>query len=158
MKHAAKPDNQQTLDAAASTCKAAGGRLTPKRRELLALLLNSEVPLSAYELADQYQQVHQRAIPVMSVYRILDFLGQMELVHKLQSGSKFLACSHIACDHQHEAPQFLICRRCGKVVEVGISSDMIAALHSMVEQSGFHMTSPRLELNCLCHHCATASS
>ena len=51
-----------------------GGRLTPKRRQVLEILLQKPQPLSAYEIADQYQQILSETIPAMSVYRMLDFL------------------------------------------------------------------------------------
>ena len=77
------------------------------------VLLASATPLSAYEIVDRYKTQFQESLPVMSVYRMLDFLIQEKLVHKLETAGQYMSCAHIACDHQHETPQFLICDRCG---------------------------------------------
>lgn len=138
---------------AEQVCRQSGSKLTSKRRNVLQTLLNAGVPLSAYELADHYQQQIGEVIPVMSVYRMLDFLAQENLVHRLSSSNKYVACSHIACSHAHQQPQFLICDRCNKVSEIGIDSDMIAALNNQVKQAGFQLGSPQLELHGLCKQC-----
>lgn len=139
---------------AIESCRRSGTRLTDKRKNLLALLLASETPLSAYELAEQYGKHYSTSIPPMSVYRMLDFLVGENLVHKLSSESKFIACSHIACDHTHQVPQFLICGQCRKVREIGIDADIIQALRGNVTNAGYRLLSSQLELQCLCHECA----
>lgn len=134
-------------------CNHPGAKLTPKRKSILTLLLRSEKPLSAYELAERYQQQFNDAIPPMSVYRMLDFLMGENLAHKLSSENKFVACAHIACDHQHQVPQFLICDRCNTVKEIAIGKDIIDALDSNVTAAGYHLINHQLELHCLCNAC-----
>lgn len=137
-------------------CKAHGARLTDKRKRILSALLQSQKALSAYEVADFYKAEHDEAIPVMSVYRILDFLQEEGLVHKLSLANKYVACAHITCDHAHEVPQFLICSECQKVEEISIRQAIIEEMQQNVQQAGFHLVSPQLEMNCLCQECASA--
>jgi len=134
-------------------CKKNGTRLTPKRKQVLKGLLQSEKALSAYELADYCSQKFDNSLLPMSVYRILDFLQQEQLVHKLNLANKYVACSHIACDHEHDVPQFLICRQCQKVEEISINKTMIDELQLNVRDAGFHLASPQLEMNCVCNDC-----
>jgi len=134
----------------------AGVKLTPKRKSILALLLASDIPLSAYELADQFKSACGQSIPPMSVYRMLDFLTENNLAHKLTSENKFVSCAHSTCSHVHEVPQFLICEQCHQVKEVGIKKDIFEALKSSVEQAGFSLKQSQLELKCLCADCAKA--
>lgn len=134
-------------------CNHPGAKLTPKRKSILTLLLRSEKPLSAYELAERYSQQFRESIPPMSVYRMLGFLVDENLAHKLTSENKFVACSHIACDHQHQVPQFLICDRCSRVKEIVISKDIIDALDTSVTEAGYHLVNPQLELHCICDEC-----
>ncbi|MEE2733143.1 MAG: transcriptional repressor [Pseudomonadota bacterium] len=148
---------KKTLNRAEEHCREHGTRFTEKRKHILQLLLQSEVPLSAYELATHYQSAFGETIPAMSVYRILDFLMAETLVHKLNSANKYTACEHITCDHQHEVPQFLICERCQNVKEVGIEPSIIAALADEIERAGYHLTQPQIELHCLCERCFSAS-
>lgn len=93
-------------------------------------------------------------MPTMSVYRILEFLESQQLVHKLKLANRFVACIHIACDHQHAAPQFLICINCYKVAEVSIKESTINALRNSVDSAGYTLVSPQIELSCLCEDCA----
>jgi len=141
------------IDFAEQHCKAHGSRLTLKRKQILSDLIKSEKALSAYELIDIYKQELDEAIPAMSMYRILQFLEDEHLVHKLNLANKYVACAHISCDHAHSVPQFLICGDCNKVEEISIPKPTMAALQKNVEQAGFQLTSPQLEMNCVCNDC-----
>ena len=57
-------------------------------------MLQSEKALSAYELIDFCKARFGEAIPVMTVYRILDFLQDEHLAHKLNLANKFRLCAH----------------------------------------------------------------
>lgn len=117
------------------------------------VLLASATPLSAYEIVDRYKTQFQESLPVMSVYRMLDFLIQEKLVHKLETAGQYMSCAHIACDHQHETPQFLICDRCGSVKEVGIKKRIIEELERSIQSTGFMLAQKQLELHGVCEHC-----
>lgn len=141
------------LDRAEESCRTAGVRLTEKRKRVLSSLLKSSKALSAYELAAHCRDEFHESLPPMSVYRILDFLEGENLAHKLHLTNKYVACSHISCDHAHEVPQFLICDECGHVKEIGVKISLINTLKRNVEQAGYHLKSPQLELHCLCQDC-----
>lgn len=134
-------------------CKAHGTRLTVKRKQVLAGLIQSDKALSAYELIDFCKELYGESIPAMSVYRILEFLEKELLVHKLNLANKYVACAHISCDHAHGVPQFLICGKCSKVKEISIKPSTISDLQITVREAGFKLISPQLEMNCLCDDC-----
>jgi len=144
----------KATEMAESASSHAGVQLTPKRRNLLALLLRTNLPLSAYELADYYKDEFDQAIPPMSVYRMLDFLTENNLVHKLSSENKFVSCAHSTCKHVHEIPQFLICEKCHSVKEIGIPKEVFDVLAQSVDQAGYSLQQSQLELKCLCAECA----
>lgn len=146
------------LDHAEATCRARGARLTDKRRRVLMGLLQSRKAMSAYDLIAYWQSEFNENIPPMSVYRILDFLESENLAHKLHLANKYIACSHISCDHAHEVPQFLICEECSSVKEIGIKKSLIDTLRRSVKQAGYELQSPQLELHCLCENCAKQAS
>ena len=137
-------------------CKNHGARLTPKRKQVLSSLIQSEKALSAYDLISLFEQDCGEKIPAMSVYRILDFLENEHLVHKLNLANKYVACSHITCDHEHGVPQFLICNACNQVKEITIDKSTINELKNNVENAGFQLVSPQLEMNCICNTCSAA--
>ena len=134
-------------------CAARGSKLTEKRSQVLKGLLESKKALSAYELIDYCREKFDQQLPAMSVYRILEFLESENLVHRLELAKKYVACSHIACDHTHETPQFLICNSCNTVEEISISNSIIHSLRSTISKAGFHLASPQLEFECYCEAC-----
>ncbi len=150
-------DVAEVIDQAEQHCREHGARLTPKRKQVLSGLLQSSTALSAYELVDFCKDTYGQSIPPMSVYRILDFLQQQRLVHKLSLANKYVACAHISCKHEHAVPQFLICGQCQRVEEISIEPSTIDALKQSVNKAGFELASPQLEMDCLCQQCASQS-
>ena len=146
-------DTSEILKKAEQKCIQSGSRLTTKRARILELLINSEIPLSAYNIVELYNEVSLQQIQAMSAYRILEFLQTQQLVHKLSLENKFIACSHIACKHDHEVPQFLICRNCHKVKEIGVQKTIIEQLEEQVSNAGYKMMDSQIELECLCKDC-----
>ena len=146
-------NTQKIIERAEQRCKTHGTRLTSKRKQVLSGLLQSEKAFSAYELVDYCKSEFGEKIPPMSVYRILAFLQNEQLVHKLKLANKFVACIHIACDHAHGVSQFLICGQCQRVKEIAIKESTINTLRQSVEEAGFHLLSPQLEMDSLCEGC-----
>lgn len=143
----------QVLKHAEQHCKQRGTRLTEKRKQVLAGLVKSKRALSAYELIDYCREQLGQQLPAMSVYRILEFLESEDLVHRLHLAKKYVACSHIACDHAHEVPQFLICNNCHAVEEISIKRSIIQSLKNSVGEAGYHLASPQFEFECYCNDC-----
>ena len=148
-----KSQVEKVLSKAVEQCKHSGGRLTEKRKQILEVLIRSDTPLSAYEVTDRFNKSAEQSIQAMSVYRILDFLVSENLTHKLSSANKYVACSHITCSHEHEVPQFLICRKCHKVKEIGIKKSIVEDLRDSVFSAGYTLMNTQLELDCLCEDC-----
>ena len=134
-------------------CASRGTRLTKKRKYVLTGLLESDKALSAYELIAVCKEKYDEDIPAMSVYRILDFLQGEHLVHKLNTASKYASCANIEDDKVGCYSQFLICRSCSKVKEVGLKPAMMAELQAAVQDTSFKLVNPQLEMNCLCEDC-----
>jgi len=145
---------QAILDYAESNCRAHGAKLTIKRKQVLSGLIDTRRALSAYELVDYCKEQYGESLPPMSVYRILDFLQQENLVHKLDLANKYIACAHITCNHDHGVPQFLICGTCQRVDEITVDKSVIDSLKATIENAGFMLASPQLEMNCLCKQCS----
>lgn len=147
----------KALSRADEECARAGQRLTVKRKNVLTELLVSPTPLSAYDIVAALEKSHGQAVTPMSVYRMLDFLVDNNLAHRLRTENKYLACSHITCSHAHSVPQFLICNRCQKVKEIAIDSRVLESLGRSVAKAGYQLTQSQLELRCLCDECSAKS-
>ncbi|GAM56547.1 zinc uptake regulation protein zur [Vibrio ishigakensis] len=141
------------LEHATAKVKQNGGQLTDKRKKILLCMTSSDKALSAYEVADLYKEQYGENMSAMSVYRILDFLQEQDLVHRLQIANKYISCMHITCCHSHDTAQFLICSSCFKVKEVSINADLVNELKRNVTDAGFVFASDQLEVNCLCEEC-----
>ena len=134
-------------------CRARGGRLTQQRRTVLSKLLAAGKPVTAYELLD-LGRPEDTAITPASIYRSLEFLVDMGLVHRLDSTRSFVVCEHP--DHPHVA-QFLICRECGTVVET--EDNRIARVTvDLGERHGFTLDHGTLELTGLCGTCRAGNA
>ncbi len=144
---------ESMIRSAKEDCAKAGARLTEKREKVLRLLLKQKSPISAYGLVDLYREEFNEKLPAMSVYRMLEFLQNHKLAHKLATSNQYLPCSHIACDHDHSMPQFLICDSCNTVEEVGLRKELIEELQNSVKKTGFSLDGQQLELHGRCKPC-----
>ena len=147
------------LRAAEVSCSENGARLTQRRRQVLSALMQSSSPLSAYEVLDLCNRSTASAMPAMSVYRILDFLEQQLLVHRLSTSNKYVSCAHITCDHKHfQTTHFLLCEGCSSVEEVDATEEASEALEQMAKTVGFKLTTQQFELSGICTTCQNSAS
>jgi len=150
------PDRRDRIDAlkrADALCRARGGRLTPQRRAVLTKLLKAKRPLTAYELLDRLRP-EDSAITPASIYRSLDLLLEVGLVHRVDSTRSFVACDHP--EHLH-AGQLLICRECGIVVEAD-DARIDRAAKDLGRRHGFALEQRSVELTGLCGACRGADA
>lgn len=125
-----------------------GARLTRLRRNVLQSVLSAERPLTAYEILDLLRPKDPSATPA-GVYRSLDFLTELGLVHRIDSTKSFVACA--MPDHTHPS-QMLVCRRCGTVVETE-DWQVAQATESLGRRLGFALDRNTIEFVGLCPSC-----
>jgi Fur family ferric uptake transcriptional regulator len=128
----------------------AGHRSGGARAEVLGLLGQQRCCLSAQEIHDELRR-RERAVGLASVYRALDTLSGLGLVHKVDVGG--VACFEPADpsgEHHHHA----ICRRCGER-----SAFEDPELEALIERAGrrlgYEITAHDITLHGLCPACAT---
>ena len=136
-----------------SLCEQKKVKLTEKRQQVLYSLLKANKALSAYELIDSLRLHFDQDFAPMTVYRILKFLEEHALVHKLQSANKFVTCAHISDCQVRKTPQFLICNSCQKVDEVHLDEELMEAVCSNIKETGFFISEPQFELKGICQDC-----
>jgi Fur family transcriptional regulator, zinc uptake regulator len=145
----ADPDpHGQAMHAAEAACLQAGARLTRLRRNVFAILLAAERPLTAYEILEKLRPADRAATPA-GVYRSLDFLTEHRLAHRIESSKAFVAC--VFPEHAHPS-QMLVCRRCGTAVETE-DSRVAEAAEDLGRRLGFALDRGALELTGLCPSC-----
>ena len=133
------------LDLAERRVGDAGERLTPPRRRVLELLLESGQAVKAYDLMAAYQPGAPAKPP--TVYRALEFLERQGLVHRIQSLNAYVACRH----GEVHAAAFLICDCCGATSEVELAA--ARAMESQASAAGFALRAVTVEANGLCAAC-----
>ena len=134
-----------------------GRKVTQKRAQLLALLLREQKPVSAYDITEKFNAGFEQTVAANSIYRILDWLSQANLVHKLVSINKYVACQHDNCLNDHSFSVFMICRNCQKSQESFASKKMIEEICVGAVQEGFSNLVPHIELSGFCADCQSRS-
>jgi Fur family zinc uptake transcriptional regulator len=91
--------------------------LTKNQKFVLGVLRQAAAPRSAYDILDSLRSEGFRA--PLQVYRALDKLMELGLVHRLESLNAFVACAdpHDHAAHAHGVTAFAICEDCGSVTE-----------------------------------------
>ena len=124
-------------------------RLTKNQSLVLDVLNKADQPSGAYTLLDELRQ-HGFKAP-LQVYRALEQLIGLGLVHRLESLNAFIACSHISCQTSG-ATAFVICDRCETVQE--ICDDSVSGfLASIAKKTKMKSTKSNIELHGLCNGC-----
>ena len=137
---------------AEAVCESHNKHLTENRRAVLKLLLDDHRALGAYEILRRFDWKGRSRAPIQ-VYRALDFLESMGLVHRVASSNAYVACYRFA--ERHGAVLF-VCKACGIVMEceelkLGNMMDKLA------RQSGFTVHSQLLEAVGYCPSCTDAA-
>ncbi|MBF7683446.1 transcriptional repressor [Acinetobacter sp. B5B] len=137
---------------AENLCSQNHARLTPLRKEVLSLILQSHGPIGAYDILAQIKNTSDKPAAPPTVYRSLDFLLDMGLIHRLSSINAFIPCCHPREGHQ---AAFLICSNCKTVKEASADSalNQLSMLASSDEFTIHHTT---IEISGTCRQCNLA--
>lgn len=128
-------------------------QLTKNQALVFKALTNAACPLSAYSILDELRDEGFRA--PLQVYRALEKLLEMRLVHRLESQNAFVACKHTSSDgvdHNHDTVAFMICETCGTVAEIADESLQLQ-LQGLAGSEKFVLDQSVVELRGKCHDC-----
>jgi Fur family zinc uptake transcriptional regulator len=122
--------------------------LTKNQALVLTALSRSSNPMTAYHILDVLHSDGLRAPP--QVYRALDKLIELGLVHRLESLNAFMSCQQPDCLPNTIA--FAICDQCDNVREI---SDSSFALHlkTIAEKTGLKPSKSTIEVHGMCKTC-----
>lgn len=137
----------RALSQAEAVCQQHRQRFTAIRRRVLELLWQQHKPVGAYELLEMLQQDGRTAPP--TVYRALDFLQQMGLVHRIASLNAYVGCTDPGAPHDG---QFLICETCHALAELDVSA-ISRAIAESAAPTGFEPRRHTVEIMGLCPNC-----
>ncbi|MDR1677368.1 MAG: transcriptional repressor [Deltaproteobacteria bacterium] len=142
---------KSVLDQLADKCAEKGGHLTRLRRFLMGILLKKGQPVKAYDLIEESARLGCRLTPA-TVYRVLDFLMEHGLVHRVNALNSYLACSCYDPYLEHQ-PLLLVCPSCQKTTEINdpALSDLF---FSKLEALGHSISDGSIEVRSRCSLCA----
>jgi Fur family transcriptional regulator, zinc uptake regulator len=149
-------DHQSCIDdaiaSAARLCAKKAQRFTRIRRRVLELIWRQHRPIGAYDILEGLRSDYPRAAPP-TVYRALDFLSDLGLIHRIESMNAFVGCIHP--DEPHSG-QFLICGDCGATAELD-DPEIEAAVRRGAGRLGFDAIHQTVEITGQCPDCQTTS-
>ena len=128
-----------------------GHRSGGARAEVLGLLAEQDCCLSAQEIHDRLR-AGARTVGLASVYRALDTLAGLKLVHRVDVDG--VACFEPADpsgEHHHHA----ICDRCGRL-DPFEDAELERLLHGVGERLGYDLGAHDVVLRGACPDCARA--
>lgn len=135
---------------AKSELSRAGHRAGGAREEVLSLLAEQSCCLSAQEIFDRLRAAEtSRTVGLASVYRALDLLTQLKLVHRLDvGGTAVYEPAHATGEHHHH----FICDACGQIAAFE-DDHLEAALDQLATRLGFHVAEHDVVLRGTCSNC-----
>ena len=122
--------------------------LTKNQILVLNALTAAPRPLTAYSLLDRLKEHGIKAPP--QIYRALEKLLAVGLVHKIESINSFVACQHRDCAHQIAG--FAICDGCDQVSEI-IDDNLESQIRSVAKTVGLVPRKSTMEIHGLCSSC-----
>ncbi len=135
---------------AEAAISAAGLRAGGARMAVVDLLAAQDCCLSAQEVRDALAALPGATPGMASVYRALDTLTGLHLVHRVDLGGQAAKYepAHPGGDHHHHA----VCGGCGRVL--AISDDAVErALHEMADRMAFRVDAHDITLHGRCARC-----
>jgi Fur family zinc uptake transcriptional regulator len=133
--------------------EAKGLRMTDLRRRVLEEIAASHQALGAYEILDRMAAKGPRLAPI-SVYRAIEALHEIGIVHRLESRNAFFACH---AGHEPARDQLiLVCERCGRVAELE-GGPVFEALETALAGASFKPRRIVTEVAGICIACQRSS-
>lgn len=136
------------LEHAVKICKEKNARLTATRKQVLKFIWESHKPIGAYDLLPKLGEAGFNSAPP-TVYRALDFLLEMQLIHRINSLNAFIGCSNPEDIH---ANCFFICEDCGAAQEIN-SEPLITMRLKLEKELGLKINEQIAEFAGTCPNC-----
>jgi Fur family zinc uptake transcriptional regulator len=150
-------DSKRYANAAVShakiLCQEKGAKLTPTREAVLDILWQSRCPQGAYQVQEQLSKTLGKKIAPPTVYRALEFLLSLGLIHRISSLNAYIGCPF---PKSIQSNLFMICDNCGTTAQV-IHYPLNEILQKISDKTSFKLESQSIELIGLCPLCNAAN-
>ena len=143
------------LKQAEAISESRGKRMTPIRKQVLAIIATDDRCMKAYEILEAMQQEFPSSKPA-TVYRALEFLETEGFIHRLDALNGWTACNDLDI-HGHDHNLLIVCTQCVLVAEVD-APDVSHKLQALITQTGFRQNSAQTEIRATCIKCDNKSN
>lgn len=138
---------EQRLDSLVEEVKAQGIRITPQRAIIFEAIEQLEGHITAEEIFQEVQQVNAY-ISLATVYRTLELLSDLKLVHQTNFGR---SQTYFAL-RDHGTHHHLVCMTCGRIEE--FADELLDSLRTKLqEEHGFEAHTDHISIFGLCKRC-----
>nr|WP_321523931.1 Fur family transcriptional regulator [uncultured Cohaesibacter sp.] len=132
-------------------CQRQGLHFTNNRQQVQEILLQTERPMTAYEILKALQIRRRRRISPPTIYRALHFLTSHGFASRLEVSNAYTPIRHT-----EQPTLFLICKTCGALREAR-SMTLEQLFEREAATMGFRITKRAIELQGTCSDCQTAT-
>ena len=136
------------IEQAQLVCDEKKSRFTKLRKRVLELVWARHEPVKAYDLLKELQKEDQSAKP-STIYRTLDFLLDLGLVHKIHRQNAYVGCVN---PREKRPFFFLVCNNCNKVTEKH-DEEYYKLILNISKRHEFRLHDTSFEIEGLCNNC-----
>lgn len=142
----AKPTDRATVyeDHCIAALRTAGFRITMPRVQVIRALANATVALSAYAIHEKIVESGGK-IDVVSVYRILETLQEVGLIHHVGIADGYVP-AHQDTSSEGDASQLVLVEGTGEVREQKMSAEILGILEEQVRELGLEPLRIKIEI------------
>lgn len=148
MKKMTPTQKQTVIRSARQHCEKRGARFTVIREQVLEIVLGYSDVVKAYDVLSDLQKIRGHAAPP-TVYRALDFLADIGILHRTESLNGYVFCPDFTSEHVSIITN---CRDCGRTEEVP-ADQQVADLLNFCSSRGFRLSHEPVVLPGVCADC-----
>ncbi len=133
-------------------CLSENLNLSALRKDVLLILFNKKKPMGAYEILETLKKKRSTAEPP-TVYRVLKWLMDVNLIHKIETQNKYVFCSSFKNESVHHKNILLICKKCDESVELS-DNQVSDSLKKFALKQRIQIDDSIIEIKGICAECA----
>lgn len=118
---------------------------------VIEVLAHTSRSLSPYKIAEIALQKYRINLDTVTVYRIIQVLEKLDLVHKVHGVEGYIRCE-VKEGEVDDCHHSFVCRKCKKVEEIS-GENLDAFIKTMEKLHRFKVEKHQLELSGLCKKC-----
>ena len=127
-------------------------RFTKLRQDVFQEIAATYTSIGAYDILARLAEKGTRLAPI-SVYRAIDALLEVGVIHRLESKNAYFACRRMDHKKTGRRPIFLACESCNAVQEVD-SEGIFEIIDRAARSASFQPRVKFVEVSGLCRNCA----